>query len=224
MHKAKCAHLVLAAIGMAGMLWVTAPAAATMVVGNMYCFGNYDFNNGGSFTAYSIGTPGPAFKTFCVQPEQEVYVNDGPLNAYRVQSLGYANDTPGGPRAITSKTAWLYTSFLNGSLPGYVDDTAHEAAVQYGIWRSMGYDDTDILQYAPSFYTSPQGPKGLYDQLGWDNVPGTWSGLGNVQVAVLRNACDNSCAQDVLTTRIPEPATLAALAAGAMVLIRRFRA
>jgi len=224
MHKKKSVHLVLAAMGMAAMLWMTAPAAATTVVGDEYYFGNYDFNSGGSFTAYSIGTPQPSFKTFCVQLEQNVYVNNGPGSAYRVSSMGYTNDTPDSPRTITPETAWLYTAFLNGSLSGYVNDTAHEAAVQYGIWRSMGYSDADISQYSPSFYTSPQGAKGLYDQLGWSNVPSTWSGMGDVQVAVIKDAYNNSWAQDILTTRVPEPATLTLLAVGAITLIRRFRA
>ena len=214
------------ALGLAIVLTSAAVANASIMVGDTMYFGNYNFSTGGSFTTYPIqASETPAFKTFCVQLEQQVNVNAGSGQAYRVATLGYSNDTPSHVRSMTSQTAWLYTSFRDGSLPGFVNDVAHEAAVQYGIWRSMGYSDSDINNAGEDLYTANGGAKGLYYSLGWDQVPASWSGYGDVQIGVIRSVRDDAMAQDILVmshiASVPEPVTLSLLAVGGLALLRR---
>jgi hypothetical protein len=216
------------ALGLAIMLTSAVGVEASVLVGDTMYFGNYDFGKGGSFTAYPLqASDTAAYKTFCVQLEQQVFVNAGSGWAYSVSALGYSNDTPDTARSMTSQTAWLYASFRDGSLPGYVNDAVHEAAVQYGIWRSMGYSDCDIVNAGEDLYTARGGAKGLYYSLGWDHTPASWSGYGDVQIAVIRSARDNAMAQDVLVMSrngsVPEPATLSLLAVAGMALLRRRR-
>ena len=207
------------------LMTASAPAQAAVIVGDQMYFGNYDYNQGGSFTAYPTQSSiWPQFKTFCTQLEHSIYVNDGPCYTYKVTEIGYANDTLGDPRSLSEHAAWLYTAFIEKTLPNYIDDSAHEAAVQYGIWHSLGYTDSDISADGLGFYLASGGPRSKYFALGWDQTPTSWSGLGNVQVAVLQNASTNAPAQDILVIgQVPEPATLALLAIGGLATICRRR-
>jgi hypothetical protein len=211
----KTASILTAAI-LSCVLSLVAPAGASIVAGDQVSLNNYDFNNGGSMTAYPFG-PGSwqPFKTFCAQLDQNLYLG----TPYNVDALAFSNDSIV-PRTLTEHTAWLYTAFLDDTLPNYVADVAHEAAVQYGVWRSMGYSDTDMVNHGAGFYLNAGGAKDRYFAYGWDQTPSTWSGLGNVRVAVLKNPSNGSMAQDILV-QVPEPATMSLLVMGGLALLAR---
>lgn len=222
MTRIVTAKVVISA-AIALLLIVSATGAqAGVIVGDRMYFDNYNFSQGGSFTAEPVSpSTWKPFKTFCVQMEQHIYVNSGSSATYQVESIGLSNDTPGNPLSINSHVAWLYTAFEGGTLPGFVNDSAHEAAVQYGVWHSVGYSDADITAEGFGFYVQPGGAKDLYDNLHWDITPQTWSGLSNVRVAQMEDLSGNP-AQDVLVAaNVPEPATLTLLAVGGLIALRR---
>lgn len=216
----------LVAFGFLALQAVPTAAHAGVQTGDPLYFGNYNFTTGGSVTAYAEGSSTwQPFKTFCVQLEQTINVNNGPSSEYKVESIGYANDTPGNALSINAHIAWLYTSFLNGSLPNFTDDLTHEAALQYGIWHSLGYTDTQISNDGFGYYLNCGGAKDDYAAYGWTTTPGTWSGFGNVRVMEIETYGNNAPAQDLLCTvpSVPEPATMTLLALGGLALLKRRR-
>ena len=93
---------------------------------------------GGAFTM----TPnnGLAFNTFCVEMNQ--YVNVGSTYTYvvanaadgGVANYNNGNVTSGGPDPVSIGSAWLYSSFRNGTLPGFTGTEQQQEQLQNTFW------------------------------------------------------------------------------------------
>ena len=212
-------------LGLSLVFFLTDPARAESLVesavGDQMYFGEWatvdpDRTQGGSFTAHSLPpSTFPNFKTFCAEAEGDVIVDGGPSYAYRIIEIGLSND--GDDRnTISSHTAWLYTAFLNNTLPNYTADVRHEAAVQYGVWNSLGYSDSELAGMG-DLNTQARSD---YFAYGWDTTPGDWFGYGQIRIAQMQYLADGSPAQDILVYIIPapEPTSLSLLALGGLTL------
>jgi hypothetical protein len=210
-----------------GVLSGGAAQASSIVTGDEMYFGNW---SGGSATANALApsnfTP---FPTFCAELEGVLWVNGGSSYAYRVTGIGLSNDSTT-PSTMTEHTAFLYTAFLNGTLPGFIaGNVAQQEAVQYGVWRSLGYTDAYLDSRSSEIL---QGnlvqARTDYYNLGWDLTPGTWTGFGDIRIANLQYMVDGSGAQDVLVQSadcpvVPEPAALGLVGLGLIGLVAHKR-
>lgn len=80
-----------------------------------------------------------SFLTFCVELE-ELFVN---LDTYSVTGVSRVTTTG---RALTPHVAYLYSAFRAGTLPNFDPQSEADAdALQYAIWRGMGYTHQEIL-------------------------------------------------------------------------------
>jgi hypothetical protein len=145
------------------------------------------------------------FQTFCVEVEENIAVNQGASYSYNVDSIGLV--TKNGGRTLSEQTAWLYTQFLDGTLTDYSGTLADRNALQYGIWRSMGYSDSFLMNHGVNITQARTD----YISAGWDEVFANsgWTGVGNVRVLNLSSNRNGAASQDFLAT-VPVP--------GAMVL------
>jgi hypothetical protein len=86
---------------------------------------------GGEFilATTDIGT----FNSFCIEVDE--YITVGGTYYYNTSNksqLGGANTNAGDP--ISRGTAWLYSQFAAGTLPGYAHTAAQQASLQNAIW------------------------------------------------------------------------------------------
>lgn len=89
--------------------------------------------NGGAF----LVTPdtGDAFQTFCL--ERNEYISLGGTYSYQIADAtdGGIN---GGPDPVSIGTAWLYSNFRNGTLPGFTGTSSQMDQLQNTFWYLEG--------------------------------------------------------------------------------------
>ena len=181
---------------------------------------------GGIFGVDNLSQPSePNFDTFCVELEQ--YVNFS--TNYIVEKIA-TTQTSG--KTLTAMTAWLYNSFLDGTLDGFNGSLAtHANALQYGIWKGMGYSDYEIKDVAGKSWRD--AARSLFNSMGWeqDFIDSGWTGIGNIRIMNLRTykyyngqLVLKDHAQDQLVRCVPEATaclTWSLLASVALVARRR---
>jgi hypothetical protein len=198
------------------LLSLLIPAGAqadTITAGDYVKFGDRPGSPGGEFLLTVYDTPGGSpidqFITFCVQMTE--YMNF--TSTFQVGSVSTAPDDQ--PVDLDPRTAYLYTSFRNGTLTGYtLGDPTSANLLQRAIWyfegESVGNQNGNMFVQAAN-----------------DAVAKGWLGLGNVRVLNLFYQ-DGRPAQDQLTTvelaRVPEPSTLSLLGSGIAAFCFRRRA
>jgi len=149
------------------------------------------------------------FESFCMQADVAITVGD---TYHFVINTGVPSQ--GGFDPLDDRTAYLYTYFRNGTLPGFdysaAGRTASSASLQEAIW----YIEGEVFGVNNAFVaqaTAAVGPGGV-----WEGV-----GIGGVRVLNL-NALDGGDAQDQLTI-IPSQGSFALLGAAGFTLLRRRR-
>jgi hypothetical protein len=216
-----CVIIVLGAVA-------AASAGVTPQIGDRLYFSGWQSGQpGGSVTANATaGSSFDPFKTFCVEIEENIYVNGGPGYQYKIANIGTI--TQNGGKTMTAETAWLYNSFRTNALAGYNDaSVADRNVLQYAIWHSLGYTDAVLLA---KFGGVVQTAINSYANKSWSNsfASSGWTGLGNVRIANLVWGNSHSGhnegyrAQDQLII-IPAPgaALLGALGVGLTAWIKR---
>jgi hypothetical protein len=93
-------------------------------------------SGGGVFDASSPTNAYATFKTFCVELTE--HISFGPT--YYVYGIGTTNNLGG--KTLGTTTAWLYTKFISNDIA--LATAKDENAMQYGIWRGMGYTNEEI--------------------------------------------------------------------------------
>jgi hypothetical protein len=121
-------------------LCIAGPAFADMTVWVANSPGGY--NGGGPFTAYVTGSeavgiyaPGSSFYTFCL--ESNISYSPGTTYTATVDAAAISGGYGPHPDPISDQTAWLYNSYLDGTLTylaGYTDKEKR-SAVQEAVWR-----------------------------------------------------------------------------------------
>lgn len=146
-----------------------------------------------------LGNPvGSTFYTFCI--EKDEFISTPPSGPYDVvintqAELGGVNTNSGDP--LSPLTAWLYTSYVNGTLAGWTNSDADNDALQKAIW----YIEEEIT-------TLPAG-----QATNWynDAVAATPTSIGNVRVMNLYSkghAGESGYEKQDMLTIIPAPGAL----------------
>ncbi len=192
-------------------------------------------SNGGVFIATPVADPIPgvsgSFRTFCLETG-EVVSNGHTYYAELNTVATHGGPPPFADDPLDIRTAYLYTSFLNGDLDAWLDSHGHpgfdpmqgasQDAVQDVIW---------YLESEPALaYNVPLWPvfPALFPLreaiLSFANAT-TWTDIGNVRVLNLysdSDKCLNDYRQDILVT-VPAPGAvvLGAIGLGLVGTIRR---
>lgn len=126
-------------MGLALTLALTAPSWASIEIGHAVQFsrGSQLGSGGGVFDATSPLNEFAAFKTFCVELTEHISLGS---TTYYVYNIGTTNNLGG--KTLGSMTAWLYTQFREGDIVPVGANA--ENALQLGIWRGMGYNNSEV--------------------------------------------------------------------------------
>lgn len=166
---------------------------------------------GGQFLLTDAGSPTgkdfSAFKTFCVEITEHV-ANGG---TYMV--AGISDMTFQGGKSLTNYAAWLYTSYRQGTLNGFNYSSTNDSnALQYVLWRAVGYTNSNINAALPGSPASSY--ESLYNSETWlsdYNNDNSWNHdanyLGNVRVLTLQTLRGKN-AQDQIVL-VPEASAIA---------------
>ena len=171
---------------MIGVAVIPAQAGIAPQVGDRMYFSDYiKGQKGGSLLANPTGGSGfTAFRTFCIEIEEHVWVGGGSDFQYEIASIGY--QTVNGGKTLTEETAWLYTEYTESRLGSYNDSlVADRNAMQYGIWHSMGYTDQELLNNLGSGFQTVIDDYNNNRSWASDYANSGWSGFGDVHIANL---------------------------------------
>lgn len=202
-------YLVAVFLALAVGLCAPAQAADPINVGDIISFvRGPGTGSGGEFIVYKGGVP--VYSTFCVQIAELLSLSpiDNPTRwLYKVGNIS-EQIVLAGSKPLDHKSAWLYTQFRAGTLPGYDGSDAAANALQNAIWHSEG-----LVALQPGNATM------------WYNmaVAAGWTDNGLVRVINLMYPDGYAHAQDVLViVPIPEPLsmTLAGLGLAAVAGLR----
>jgi hypothetical protein len=193
---------------------------ATITLGD-----SYGTTRGGEFTATYAGFPitpiagsdsaPDQFQTFCIETNE--YISFGTTYYAEISTEAILGGVGGGsPDPLDPLTAYLYASFISGTLMGYDYAGAQRAAsadaLQHVIWF--------IEDEEPKAWTDGNGS--LMDQFYQAALAGAGSDIGNVRV--LNLYADEGHTQNVQDqlVMLPEPGTLLlVLGAMSLLMIRR---
>jgi hypothetical protein len=199
------------------LLAVAASAGPTYQVNITRMVGYYS-GSGGEFTLSPTlasdpipGNPGP-WQTFCVETNEYImppYTAYMDIDTYAVvggvggQDLDLNGDGINDADTLDSRTAYLYTKFLNNTLSNY-DYTpgpggtrpASAGILQNAIWFIEG-EISSVTGQAQLWVTEAQGAVNA----------GTWSGLGSIRVANLYTTSTRTEQQSQLIS-IPAPGAI----------------
>lgn len=196
-----------------------AASASVMVQLNQ---GSFSSGNGGEFNAVIVGAPfalqsltGGSVETFCLEKSE----NFQPGQWYEAEFLTYASGggggASGGQDPLDERTAFLYSAFITGTLPGYDFSNSmglrqqHAGALQRAIWFLENEVDSLDSPESIAFHAFSAGGVGM--------------GIGNARVMqVFKTLPDGSIEdhQDQIVI-IPAPASLGVFAAAALAFRRR---
>jgi len=204
--------LLRAAVLVACMLTARASSAAPIAVGDLLHFtGSTGTLGGGAFLIDDVSNgAGVDFMSFCVQMTQHVDYSQ----LFRVGSItNYADDASGND-PLSSATQWIFSSFQAGLLNNYSADE-----IQAAIWKledewtqSVGNSDL-LISYAQSQVAQGWVNDGVkVINLFYQNGTQAQDQVIQMSVAAL-----------VPPTGSPEPATLALMGLGGLVLAGRKR-
>lgn len=164
---------------------------------------------GGEFgVATSLGGP-DLFRTFCIQRDEPIDF----ANPFVITGISTIALEQGDP--LDYRTAWLYTQFRAGTLPGYnytpnsLARVESANALQQAIWY---IEQEQAIVYTPlaQYFVDLANNSG-------------WTGVGQVRILNLRYVT-GAPAQDLLVLEpVPEPASmaLAGLGLAAVMKLRR---
>lgn len=147
--------------------------------------------------------------TFCLEWDEDLI---GENDFYGVVNAGaVAGGEPSGYDSLDTESAWLYDEYLSGNTFGIADVNRRAAVVQEAIWSFE-----DELGWAHD-YSETDGLKTMAQNAviaGWVNT--------DIRVLNIYWQGNDQSGQDVLM-KIPEPATVAMLGLGSLLLIRKKR-
>jgi hypothetical protein len=189
--------------------------ADTVAVGDTVNFGNGPGNIGGGEFIATINGGIDSFITFCLQRTESIDFSTafvvGGISPYAMTDDAAHGGDVSGRDLLSSRTAWLYTQFRQGTLAGYdYVGAGHEAsanALQSAFWWFENEIDTNP---ANAFVAAADAA-----------VAGGWTGIGNVRVMNLYFP-NGGEAQDQLTL-VPEPTSVALFGIGLAFAARRLR-
>lgn len=196
----------------------------TVTINNSY--GN---GNGGEFLLTPNDFPlaplnidgGPAFESFCVEKNENISFG-GTYYAVIATGASHGGVSGGDPDALDGSTAYLYSAFIKGALPGYVYNVgdggiaraASADALQDVIWVLEG-------EQAPTWTLGDNSLRDQFYNLGLAHAADS---INDVRILQLYgDEAHTQFAQDQLVRLpgIPEPTTLLLVLAGAGLLRRR---
>jgi hypothetical protein len=164
---------------------------------------------GGEFTATPTGitglTDGVSFQTFCVEYNEHIYLNASYSVVVNTKAINGGVLPAGIGDPLDPRTAFLYDSFLNGTLANYnytpgTGRSDSAGALQDVIWYIEGEQNKTWADNSlqDKFYTAAQNCG--------------WSDIGNIRIMNLTQ--DGQLRQDQLCRIDPVPAPGAILLGG----------
>lgn len=186
-------------------------ACASIEVGDHIKFTNGIGSPGGIFYVNNLTDPNESqLATFCVEITEYLNFTD----SYAVEDIGLV--TKNGGKTLSSYAAWLYNSFLNGTLANFNPLSVSDVnTLQLAIWKGVGYSKSDIDTHIGSSWYDTYNP--LLIAKPWQAAFGAdsnWVGTGLVKVINLRKLDSNGNytserAQDqIVRLNTPEPLSL----------------